>query len=52
MKVAENIQYNKIPRSTAFVGALWALGAQNVPKKPVDSVLTLTLLMCFGVFPR
>ena len=38
MNVAENIHQNIMPRSKAFLGAFWALGAQSAPRKGVDSV--------------
>ena len=40
MNVAENIQWNNMSQATAFFGAVWALSAQSVPRKDVDSVIT------------
>ena len=40
MKVFEQIHYNKIPMSAAFLCAIWALSTQSVPGKAVDWALS------------
>ena len=40
MKVVENIHYNNnYVQVNNFLGALWELSAQKVPRKAVDPVL-------------